>query len=261
MKFKKIIKLFEDGNVSVCGMRGRGKDLLMSNVAIRRDKTYISNINYGRAWYPFDYIQLNCGKNSYKNFINGNVKQYTFNYPDETDIYLSDAGVYFPSQYCNELNKEFREMPVFQALSRHVGNCNFHFNVQNLNRVWDKIREQSDTYILCRHCFYIKLVDVVIQKVTIYSDYNSALSRRKPLYLPMPIFANKEMKLQRRIQQANYTAQYGDIKNGWLLYKNKSNYDDRRFKKMLKEGVKEYEREQKTTERGSKTTYKTSKAI
>ena len=36
MRFKKIIKLFEDQNVCVCGLRGTGKDLLMSNVVIRR---------------------------------------------------------------------------------------------------------------------------------------------------------------------------------------------------------------------------------
>lgn len=239
MKFKKIIKYFEEGNVSVCGMRGRGKDLLFSNVAMRRNKPYISNINYGRNWHDFKYTNIDCGQNSYKNFINNDIKYFEFPYPDETDIYLSDAGVYFPSQFCNELNRDYKEMPVYQALSRHLGKANFHFNAQNLNRVWDKIREQSDCYILCRWCIYIKVFDLVIQKVTIYSDYNSALQRRKPLRLPMPITANKEMKLQRRIQQANYQANFGDITNGILLYKNKSNYDDRRFKEMLKNGKKE----------------------
>lgn len=47
MNFKKLIRLFEDGNVCVCGLRGRGKDLLMSNVAVRRGLDYISNIDYG----------------------------------------------------------------------------------------------------------------------------------------------------------------------------------------------------------------------
>lgn len=242
MNIKKVIKHFEEGNVSVCGMKGRGKDLLFANVAMRRDLPYISNINYGRDWHRLDYEKLDCGKNTHKDFINGTLKFYEYPYEDGTDIYLSDAGVYFPSQYCNELNKDFREMPIFQALSRHVGNCSFHTNAQNLNRVWDKIREQSDTYILCRWCIYIKGLDIVLQKVTIYSDYNSALSRRKPLRLPLPIFANKEMKLQRKIQKANYDAQYGEITDGLLFYKNKSNYDDRIFKKMLKRGDKSSKR-------------------
>lgn len=34
MRFKKIIKLFNDQNVSVFGLRGRGKDLLFANVVI-----------------------------------------------------------------------------------------------------------------------------------------------------------------------------------------------------------------------------------
>lgn len=239
MKFKEIIKLFEEGNVCVCGMRGRGKDLLFSNVAMRRDLAYISNINYGRNWHPFEYEKLDCGDNTYKEFISGELYPYTFPYEDGTDIYLSDAGIYFPAQYCNELNRDFRAMAVYQAISRHVGQSNFHWNSQALNRVWDKIREQCDVYILCRWKLYIKGFDIVIQKVTIYSDYNSALARRKPLHLPMPIFANKEMKLQRRIQQAQYEAQYGEIRSGILCYKHKSNYDDRRFKEMLKNGKKQ----------------------
>lgn len=251
MKFKKIIKYFEEGNVSVCGMRGRGKDLLMSNVAIRRNLPYISNINYGREWYPFLFEKINCGHNTHKEFISGELFPYTFPYKDKTDIYLSDAGIYFPSQYCNELNRDFKEMPVFQAISRHIGNCNFHFNVQNLNRVWDKIREQSDIYILCRHCFYIKVLDIAIQRITIYDNYESALNRRKPLRLPMPIMANKETKMIRKIQQANYEAQYGHIETRWLIYRNRSCYDDRRFKKLLEKGAKIYE--QKTTQRYTKT--------
>ena len=34
-------------------------------------------------------------------------------YPDGTDIYLSDAGIYFPSQFCSELNREYPFMAVF----------------------------------------------------------------------------------------------------------------------------------------------------
>ena len=237
MKIKKIIKLFEDGNVCVCGMRGRGKDLLMSNVAVRRKLPYIANVDYGGEYYPFEYKKLSCGGNTYKEFISGNVKQYSFPYPDGTDVYLSDAGIYFPSQFCNELNRDYRHMAVFQAISRHVGLSNFHFNAQNLNRVWDKIREQSDMYILCRNCVYIPKVDIVLQRITIYDKYQSALDRQKPLKLPMPLFANKEMRLQRKIQLAQFEATHGCIETRWLLYRNKSTYDTRRFKAMLEGGL------------------------
>lgn len=234
MRFKKIIKLFEDGNVCVCGLRGRGKDMLMANVVVRRNLTYVSNIDYGGKFEQFEYDKLDCGKNTYKHFITGEVNKYIYPYPDNTDVYLSDAGIYFPSQYCSELNRYYPHMAVFQAISRHVGLCNFHFNAQNLNRVWDKIREQSDMYILCRRCIY--LFGFVIQSVTIYDRYQSAVDRQKPLVLPLPLFANKEMKLQKKMERARFEAQHGEIHNRFLFYRNKSHYDTRRFKQILADG-------------------------
>lgn len=235
MRFKKIIQLFEDGNTCVCGLRGKGKDMLTANVIARRKIPYVSNVNYGGTHHQFNYEDITCGKNTYQNFIDGKMKYYKYPFEDGTDIYLSDAGVYFPSQYCGDLNKHYQYMSVFQAISRHVGQCNFHFNAQNLNRVWDKIREQSDTYILCRSCWYWR--GIVLQKVTIYDRYQSAVDRMKPLYLPLPLFAKKEMRLQRKMEYARYEAQHGNIKNGLLLYRNKSTYDTRLFKKLLEEGT------------------------
>lgn len=235
MRFKKIIQLFEDGNVCVCGLRGKGKDMLMANVIARRKIPYVSNVNYGGSHYQFNYEDINCGENTYKNFIEGKLKYYKFPFEDGTDVYLSDAGIYFPSQFCSDLNRHYQYMSVFQAISRHVGQSNFHFNAQSLNRVWDKIREQSDNFLLCRSCWYF--YGIVLQKVTIYDRYQSAVDRMKPLYLPLPMFANKEMRLQRKMEYARYEAQHGSIKNGLLLYRNKSTYDTRLFKKLLEEGT------------------------
>lgn len=240
MRFKKIIKLFESGNVCVCGLRGTGKDLLMSNVVTRRQKPYISNIDYGFNHYPFNYDDLDCGKNIYSNFIDGKVNNYVYPYPDGTDVYLSDAGIYFPSQFCSDLNRRFPYMAVFQAISRHVGDCNFHFNAQNLNRVWDKIREQSDIYIMCRGCFYFK--DIVFQRITIYDRYQSAVDRQRPLRLPMPLFSNKETRMLRKIQLAQYEASHGMIKDAFLIYKNKSTYNTRQFKEILEKGSESIEK-------------------
>lgn len=234
MRFRKVLKLFESGNVSVFGLRGRGKDLLMSNVIVRRKLPYISNIDYGGNYYQFDYDSLSCGNNSYTNFISGDVSRYYFPYPDGTDVYLSDAGIYFPSQYCNELNKRFPYMAVFQALSRHVGDCNFHFNSQNLNRVWDKIREQSDIYICCNWCFYFK--GFVLQKITVYDRYDAAVSRVRPFRASLPLLANKEMQLNRELMKNNFQAQHGEISSHLLFYRNKSSYDTRRFKTILADG-------------------------
>lgn len=237
MKFKAIIRMFEDGNVCVCGLRGRGKDMLMGNVIIRRKKPYMSNTNYGGLYYPLDMEALQVAGNTYLDFINGTVKYYEWGYPEGTDIYISDVGIIFPSQYCSELNKRFGQIPVFFALSRQIGNLNCHGNTQALGRIWDKMREQSDQYILCRNC-WVLFGKIVIQRGTIYDNEESARARRKPLVLPSGKLFDKEYNLQRNVAKANFEASHGSIRNFWLIYLNKSTYNTRIFKEILKNGKK-----------------------
>ena len=124
--------MFNSGNVCVCGLRGRGKDLLMSNVVVRRNLPYVSNMDYGGEHYELVMQHFDCGGNTYQNFIDNKYIPYSFPYEDGTDIYISDAGVYFPSQYCSELNRHYGYFSTFMALSRHLGDSNLHFNVQML---------------------------------------------------------------------------------------------------------------------------------
>lgn len=227
---RKIIKLFEEGNVSVCGLRGKGKDMLFANVVMRRKKPYISNTNYGGEWIPLDFNSLNCC-NSYKNFISGKLNRFVYPYSDGVDVYLGDGAVYTPSQYQGELCKEYGYIPIYMAISRHLGDCNFHFNVQNLNRMWDKIREQSDTYIRCVGCkvFFGKLV---LQKVIIYEKYESAVNRVPPFRLRRPLINPSRLQVW-EVQKLNYDIAHGSVKPRLLIFINRSNYNTRIFKEML----------------------------
>lgn len=230
MGLKKIIRLFESGNVSVCGLRGRGKDMLMANVICRRKRRYVSNVDYGGLHEPFQPLDYDCGKNTYKQFISGKVNPYEYPWPDGTDIYISDAGVYFPSQYHGELSRDYGFFSTFMALSRHLGDCNVHYNVQNLNRCWDKIREQSDIYIMCNRCFVWH--GWVLQLVTVYEQFDAAAKRVPPFRLKRP-WMNKDRQLQWELAYQNYLIAHGSIKSMILLYRNKSNYNTRVFKEML----------------------------
>lgn len=232
MSLRSIIKLFEDGNVCVTGLRGRGKDMLMANVVVRRGIPYVSNVDYGGSRFEFIPGNLDCGGNFYKNFISGDFHPYEYPYPDGTDIYVSDAGIYFPSQYCSELNKQYPHMATFQASSRHLGVCNFHINVQNLNRLWDKIREQSDIYIMCLGCKVFG--SIVLQKVRIYDKYQSCVDRIKPFQVNIPLIGSGQTRYQVRLARASYEASHGSIKDVYLLYRNKSNYDTRFIRELLK---------------------------
>lgn len=236
MLMKQVIKMFENGNCSVCGLRGKGKDMLMANVVVRRHKPYVSNVYYGGECYPLDLSALDCGKNTYEDFIDDSVHYYEYPYGDGVDVYVSDAGVYFPSQYCNELNRKYPYLATFQALSRHVGNCNFHFNAQTLNRVYDKIREQSDTYIRCMWCKVI-FGKFVIQRIYIYERYQSAVDCVPLFDLPRPIL-NPTRRLTYDLAKQSYQISHGKIQGRTLFYINKSTYDTRRFKEMLENGKK-----------------------
>lgn len=227
---RKIIKLFEEGNVSVCGLRGKGKDMLTANVVVRRKKPYISNTDYGGDHIPFVPEVLNC-KNTYRNFLTGKLNRYEYPFDDGVDIYLSDGGVYMPSQYQGELCKEYGHIPVYMAISRHLGDCNFHYNVQNLNRMWDKIREQSDTYIRCVGC-KVLFGKLVLQNVIIYEKYESAVNRVPPFRLRRPLINPSRLQVW-EVQKQNYDIAHGSVKPRLLIYINRSNYNTRIFKEML----------------------------
>lgn len=237
MNIKKLVRLFKRYSVQVCGMRGRGKDMLFGNIIARRNEPYISNTNYGGKFIPFDYDKLDVGLNSYHNFISGNLNYYEWPYADGIDIYLADIGVYFPAQYCNELNKRYPQMSTLQALIRHLGNSGFHCNVQRPGRAWLNIREHYDKFVCCNFCkvFFGK---VVLQKITIYDRYDSFEQNAPVFPLRKPIF-NANRRFQWEMQYANYLIAHGNIKSHWMLYWNKAKYDTRIFKEMLKNGKKE----------------------
>lgn len=265
MKFRTIIRMFESGNVCVCGLRGTGKDVLMGNVIARRNKPYVSNLDYtnGKNYQVLDFDKIDVGGNTYKNLLTGNIKYYEFPYEQGSDIYISDAGIYLPAQYCNELNKQYPYLPTYFALSRQVSHNNVHVNVQHLARVWDKIREQSDLYIRCRFCWVpfgsliyklkqkpkLKWLERVplfaIQGITLYDKYQSCLDRVKPCRISVPLMAKKEVKLQARMYLDKFRNTYGTIQNRLLIYRNRSKHDTYYFEVLFKNGRKETNDEQK----------------
>ena len=235
MRIKKVVRMFRKGSVCVTGQRGTGKDMLIANVVCRRNEPYVSNIDYKskKAQYqPFCYDFISLNGNTHNDLLTGTIKPYEFPYISGSDIYLSDIGVYFPSQYCNDLNKRYPSLPLFMALSRQLGDgCSVHLNVQNLGRAWDKIREQSDQYIMCRYCFVI--FGFVFQGITIYDKADSCQARIKPCRLQSPLF-NKTSKTMIRMYRDNFYNAHGTVKNKFLVYRNKSKYDTYYFKTLLK---------------------------
>lgn len=232
MFFRKITKIFESGNVCVTGLRGCGKDMLISNVVARRKQPYVSNIDYGGEYYPLDFGNIDCGKNTFRNFISGKLGKYTFPYPMGSDIYISDVGVYLPSQYSSELDRAYPYLATYQALSRQVSRNNVHINCQHLGRAWNKLREQSDLYITCNRCVVLFGGRLVIQKVTLYDKYESCLNRVRPCRVRKPLL-NREARTQSEIYLDTFYNQHGKVKSHWLIYRNKGHYDTHYFGNLL----------------------------
>lgn len=246
MTLKKLIKLtYAKDCTMTCGKKGHGKDMLYANVINCRNEPYISNTNYhcnndNATYIELDISKLNCN-NDYHNFVTGKINKYVYPYPHCADIYISDCGVYFPSQYDTKLDKEYPYLSTTFALFRQVSKgARIHCNSQALCRIYKKLREQQDVYILCNWCkvFFGKYV---IQKITIYDRYNSCEQEVEP-YLPIkiPMFASKELKANLKMKNEEmlrlFKQNYGSVKSHILIYKNKSNYDTNIFKTMLENG-------------------------
>lgn len=214
-----IKKLFKRHSVAIAGAKGSGKDILFGNVIARsKNKYYISNTDYNIKRKKF--IRLNLDKfmtgNRYDNFIRDKISPYVYPYPDNIDIYISDCGIYFPSQYNNELNKKYCEFPTFMSLSRQLGNCFVHTNAQSYNRVWDKIREQSDRFILCKGCIVVG--KLVIQRVYVYERRDTFESEIQPFRGKFTL--DKEKREREYQERLKYENQHGSIKSKLLVYVN-----------------------------------------
>lgn len=231
-----FISLFNRGNCIVTGLRGCGKDMAFAVVINARKKNYISNVQYTNPKkkykrFDFDIKVWELAQNTYKNFTDNSVKKYVYPYPDDIDYYISDAGVYFPSQYCTELVKKYTSVPLFQALSRHLGDCNVHCNVQNIGRLWDKIREQSDIYIRMDKCR-------VIGKIVFLRSYVYETEESCALRLVPPNFGFGKHAKDRK--NAWLTA-HGRVRKLSFFTRLPYAYDSRSFKRILENGCVGYE--------------------
>lgn len=233
---KQFVNLFKQGNVIVSGLRGCGKDMAFCIVVNARKKNYISNVQYSDdkkkyKCFPLDLKVWELAGNNYNNLVDGNVKRYVYPYPDDIDYYISDSGIYFPSQYQGELCKKYKAAPLFQALSRHLGDCNVHCNVQNMNRLWDKIREQSDIYVRMDSCKHV-CGKIFRLKAYVYDNQESCINRIVP-----PRFGMGKVAKEARY---NFEIQHGKIRKLAFFAKLPYRYDDRAFKRKLENGCIEY---------------------
>lgn len=223
----RIKSAFTNGNVCVYGPKGYGKDVLFQYVINIRKDTYFANYNYGGDYNHIDIKEMELGENTYNNFIKGDVIRCDKNHKLENhDIYISDCGVYLPSQCDSILHKIYPSLPISYALSRHLWNNGIHANAQRLERIWKALREQADYYIRLRKR-RLKLPFFLVIFTTEYEKYDSALQNLNPMRNTL---FNKYSKAEKEL----YLAKHGFIKNGLLIVrKSILQYDSRAFHKII----------------------------
>ena len=224
-KRMKLLKRFDKGNVIVFGNKGKGKDLVFQKVIKWRKKDYFSNLDYGKGFRPISLSEIDVN-NDFNNFIKEKINQ-TEKRPDMegVDIYISDSGIYLPSQFDTTLHKTYKGLPIYYALSRQLYANNVHTNVQNLEREWKALREMGDTYIWCRNT--IKIFGYLVTECYIYEKYETALNRTLPL-------ATNIFDKDDNLSKKQFDATNGSIEKILIFNRIKSlDYDTRAFSKKI----------------------------
>lgn len=174
-----LVNEFRRCNVMVFGKKGSGKDVIFAHVIALRGEKHYSNIPYDYNTEVIRLDEINAGNNTFEDCINGTVTPFEPRFEEGCDIYVSDAGIYFPNSMDRQLNVIYPSMPVLFALSRHLYQNNIHTNCQAFGRPWKKIREQADSYIQVKET--VRHGDNLYVRILGYSTEKDAENEQNPI--------------------------------------------------------------------------------
>lgn len=220
--FNDLKNYFNSNNVIVFGKKGTGKDIIFNSITNKRKK-YYSNVPYTNSNYELiTPNQLKLGTNTFEKLLNDCIEKVNWNFQENVDVFISDCGIYLPSQYDSILHRKYGGLPLVYALSRHIGNFNIHCNAQALDRIWKVLREQADIYI--KTLKTIKMPFFLVVKYRVYDKYSSALNDIRPL----------KKKLLESDTAAVQNANVGFIKESFIIVtKRKTRYNSRYFRTLF----------------------------
>ena len=244
---KNLVQTFRDGNCIIFGKKGTGKDIITNKVINVRKEPCYANIPYNKEYCSEkDIEEFSVEPNTFEDILENKVKRIEKKNKENCDYYISDGGIFLPSQYSNRLIKDYPSLPIYYALSRHLTNSNIHINTQYLGRVWDKLREQSAYYVrsiktrkflvfkynpdkekqsaLDRFKIYItKHFGFLVTEFIIYDNYASAMSELRP-YKATGLVTHNES----RANKEDFEAKHGSVKRYFIAQFVKHIYYDTR---------------------------------
>ena len=221
---KELIHCFENDNVIVYGLKGHGKDLIFNKVINARNVPCYANIPYNKELCTQKPLtDFSVAPNTSLDVLNQNITQIKKINKENTDMYISDGGIFLPSQLSNTLCKKYPSLPIYYALSRHLTNSNIHINTQYLGRVWDKLREHAGYYV--KACKTVKIFGFLLTQFNIYDRYDSAMAQLEP-YKATGLVTHSES----RANIEDFKAKHGRIEKYWIIqHKSKVYYKSRYF--------------------------------
>lgn len=236
-------------NGIIFGGKGSGKSsLTAAMVYLNRKINPLGSVDFGynEVLNPDTYFN-SIAPNTFKDMISGTIKTVIKHTTWEGRTYfLDDGGIYFPSHEDKDLTDKFKSMALFVPIQRHLYNSNTIINVQDLERIWVKIRElQVDGYIKAVHVWGFKsrlwnvipfLHKYVHIKYRYYETKNSALMGMLP-YNRSGLVDKMSDGLhmsQGAVTKELYNATNGNIvEKGFFIKKKSIKYDTRLFHKKF----------------------------
>lgn len=234
---KALIECFSSENCIVFGTKGSGKDLIFNKAINARKSNCYANIPYNKdLCIVRDIKEFSVEPNTYESILENNVKIIDKNNKENCDYYISDGGIFLPSQYSQQLIKKYPSLPIYYALSRHLTNSNIHINTQYLGRVWDKLREQAGYFIRATHTskFIIKRknksnVGFLVTTFIVYDSYESASAKVRP-YKVTGLITHSES----RANKEDFESKHGIVKEYKIIQLVKNvHYDSRWGHRMI----------------------------
>lgn len=227
-----IVKKFKKNNCIVWGKKRKGKDLTFQKVINKRKKehyatNYPNDFNYGHKGTQIRMADLSVSPNTYENMIANITTKIEYKPSfEKRDTYISDAGIYLPSQYNHILNKLYPSMPIFYSVIGHLYDSNIHVNYNGeITRLWDKLREQADEYFNVLE--NLKIFGFIFVKIRYYERYSTAEASLAPMKRG---FLNSQQKAL----YEQYKSQNGLIKDMWICIMQRNiHYDTRYFRRIF----------------------------
>jgi hypothetical protein len=209
-----LINEFARCNVIVSGKIGSGKDVLFAHVIYLRAAPHYSNVSYDELTEVINLDSLSLFPNTFESCLSGDIVKVVPRFEERRDFYISDGGVYLASQEDKALVTAYPSMPMFFALIRHLYDSHVHVNVQNIGRLWKKLREQADSYI--RVLSTTEYDNYLLVKAISYDNYESAERGYTPSDKARDVMAHGEIK-----------------EHSFKVYKWELHYDTRYFRNVF----------------------------